>query len=315
MNYNSLTDSSLIKRIDVSFGSIKKLPILPLNLEILFADDNPDLELDPICPTILPSTLRILSICLTGITIIGDWLPDNLEELYISDNPGIILPSKLPTSLSTFVSNSCELEEFTTELPPCLLVLSLDGNFLQNINSTLPDSLHTLVLSNNVLEKLPSLPSSLQKLIINNNKLEFLPNIPDCITYLNCAENTIKRFPTLPDILEQSHSRFIWFGNPLVYEFHNKRFGIVEYINRTNSFVKLVCRIRIRALIQNYLDHLIDRKRIIDPYNTCVKSKSYNSSLSSFSCYSCTSTISAASSYVEMDNLDIFEDIDDYLMV
>ena len=304
MNYNSLTDASHIKRIDVSFGSIKQLPILPLNLEIFIADDNPELELDPICTPKLPSTIRILSICLTGITIIGDWLPDTLEELYISDNPGIILPQKLPRSLSTLVANSCDLEEFTTELPPSLLTLSIDGNYLQEINSILPNGLNTLVASNNFLEQLPSLPSSLQTLIINNNQLEFIQTIPDNITHLNCAENNIKRLPTLPNTLKQEYSKLILFGNPLIYEFHNRRIRIAEYINKTNRFVELFCSIRIK----NFLSTLVERKHHF---------KTYRVSLSSLSCYSFTSCSSLLSSpsYVDIDHWDVLDDIDEYLMI
>ena len=301
MNYNSLTDASHIKRIDVSFGSIKQLPILPLNLEIFIADDNPELEFDPICPPTLPSTIRILSLCLTGITIIGDWLPNTLEELYLSDNPGITLPHKLPRFLSTLVANSCELEEFTTELPPSLLTLSLDGNYLQEIQSVLPNRLHTLVVSNNFLETLPHLPSSLQTLNINNNQLEILPNIPENITYLNCAENHIKRFPMLPNTLIQA--KFIWFGNPLIYEFHNKRIGVVEYINKTNRFIELVCGI----CIKNLLYGLIERKRKVPIKNI----KTSMSSVSSLSCYSLEST----PSYVDVEPWDILEEMDEYLMI
>lgn len=243
MNYNLLENGTTITHIDICFGNIKKVPILPLKLETLYVDNNFDLKELPN----IPSTLRILSICLTGIQeLVG--LPDTLEELYISENPGIQLNS-LPSNLKIFIADLCELESIPDPLPRKLLTLSVDANYLEQLPK-LPDTLDTLVVSNNQLSKLPSLPIGLKILSIQNNFIKNLPKLfPPKLRDFNCAENYLTRIPTLPESLEN----FVFFGNPLIYEFHNKQFSPKEYVNKINKFIYFMSLSTIRYWMIRWL--------------------------------------------------------------
>lgn len=243
MNYNLLENGTTITHIDISFGNIKTIPILPLKLETLYVDNNFDLEELPR----FPSTLRILSICLTGVQeLVG--LPDTLEELYISENPGILV-DRLPPNLRIFIADLCELESIPEPLPKGLVVFSVDANYLEWLPE-LPETLETLVASNNQILQLPSLPIGLKVLSIQNNFIKNLPKaLPPTLQDFNCAENYLKRLPWLPELVET----FIFFGNPLIYEFHNKRISPKEYVNKTNKFIYLMSLSTIRNWMLRWL--------------------------------------------------------------
>lgn len=249
MNYNLLENGNNITRIDISFGNIKALPILPLNLEILHADNNFELE----CIPVFPIGLRVLSICLTGITYLTG-LPNTLEELYVSENPGITIDN-LPSNLKTFIANSCELERVPT-LPEGLLTLMVDGNYLEEL-PTLPSTIQILIASNNELLLVPVDITNLTELtvlLIQNNVIRWLPPLPHRLKELNCAENNLKRLPMLPETLTD----FVFFGNPLIYEFHNKRVSSKDYVNAVNRFVRFMSLSRIRRWIFDYIEKTKD---------------------------------------------------------
>jgi len=255
MNYNLIDKGPDITRIDISFGSVKKIPILPLKLERLYADNNPELEEFPI----MPSTLLVLSICLTGVCVLPP-LPKTLEELYISDNPGIIV-EWLPENLKIFVADSCELE-LLPELPSQLTTLSVDNNYLECL-PILPETLETLIISNNEFEHLSTpLPENLKICLLQNNRLNKLPRLPSTLLELNCSENELSRLPYLPSGLTD----FTYFGNPLIYEFHNNRFSKIDYINKINRFVAIF----FESVIRDYLYKTITKRKTI-PTDFCNK--------------------------------------------
>lgn len=246
MNYNLLKDGKEITRIDVSFGKIKTLPILPLCLEVLIADNN--LRLESLPATSLPLTLRVLSICLTGIQELAG-IPETLEELYVSENPGLQLGETLPANLKILVADSCELETLPCSLPPRLTTLSVDGNYLQTLPE-LPWSIETVIASNNQLVLVSpgtcdfSVYRNWKVWLIQNNVLRRLPwTLPPFLVELNCAENNLKRLPMLPETLVD----FVSFGNPWVYEFHQqpKRISARDYVNGVNRFVRFMAKERI----------------------------------------------------------------------
>lgn len=245
MNYNLIEKGTDITRIDISFGSVKKLPILPLKLEKLYADNNPELEEFPI----IPSTLLILSICLTGVSVLPP-LPNTLQELYISDNPGIIV-QWLPDSLKIFIANSCELD-YIPELPSELITLSVDANYLEKL-PRLPNTLKTLVASNNELDHLSTcLPNELTICLVQNNVLKTLPSLPHTLLELNCAENCLSMLPHIPPKIVT----FIYFGNPLLYDFHEKT-NIIEKLNNIHMFVKK----RALSTISQFIYSIVSNKR------------------------------------------------------
>lgn len=253
MNYNLLENGTTITRIDVSFGNIKALPILPLHLETLVADHNFRLEEIPT----LPWTLRVLSICLTGVQCLSG-LPNTLEELYVSENPGIGLSSlMLPQNLKVLVADCCELEDLPSVLPSGLVTLSVDGNYLEMLPE-LPSTLQTLIASNNQLCEVSASVSMLPMLSvlqIHNNLLRCLPPLPGSLRELNCSENHLTRLPMLPESLEV----FVFFGNPLVYEILHKRICPQDYINGINRFARFVARERIYNKVRSWM---IQRKRL-----------------------------------------------------
>jgi hypothetical protein len=290
MNYNLIDKGTDITRIDISFGSVKKMPILPLKLEKLYVDNNLDLEELPM----LPCTLRVLSICLTAVYKLPP-LPETLEELYVSDNPGIIIDS-LPKNLKIFVANSCELESIPL-LPAGLTTLSVDANYLEFL-PTLPSTIQTLIASNNELLYLEStFISNLSVCMLNNNCLKRLPSfqIPSKLIDLNCAENNLKRLPNIPLGIRN----FVWYGNPLIYEFHNKKIKDAEYVNRINRFVEMVAL----STIKHFLIRIIHKKRIEyykHPFCKSISSlsSSYGSSFSLSSLGSCSETWNAEEEFV-----------------
>jgi Leucine-rich repeat (LRR) protein len=246
MNYNLLENGNNITRIDISFGEIKRMPILPLNLEILIADNNFSLE----SLSFIPPTLRVLSICLTGIQFLTS-LPNTLEELYVSENPGILI-DKLPMNLKIFVANCCELEELPV-LPPRLLDLEVDGNYLEDLPTYLPPTIKTIIASNNQILRISTSIADLNNLsvlMIQNNVIRVLPPMPPYIKELNCAENNLKRLPSLPDSLIS----VVFFGNPLIYEFDHQRVSSKDYINKINRFVSFyylsILRMRITDFVK-----------------------------------------------------------------
>jgi Leucine-rich repeat (LRR) protein len=246
MNYNLIENGTDIIRIDISFGHIKTLPILPLKLEELCADNNFDLEELPA----LPSTLRILSICLTGVKDL-QWLPETLEELYISENPDIHIGT-LPSRLEILFADSCELE-MLPHLPSGLKMLSVDANYLVELEG-LPDSLETLVASNNEIIRISTIPTNLRVALIHNNVIKRLPELPAGLIELNVSENNLRRLPMLPASL----FNFVYFGNPLIYEFHHKRMRPRDYVNGVNRFVQMMAVWRLqRWTIANVYRNLL----------------------------------------------------------
>jgi hypothetical protein len=247
MDYNLMENGTTITRIDVSFGKIKTLPILPLHLEILVADNNFRLEEIPK----LPMSLRVLSICLTSVQCLSG-LPPTLEELYVSENPGIQLPAVLPQNLQILVADCCELEVLPV-LPSCLTTLSVDGNHLEKLPE-LPSTIQTIIASNNQLLQVSQTPElsklrGLSVLYIHNNVLRRLPELPPTLLELNCSENNLKRLPVLPASLQV----FVFFGNPLVYEILHKRIRSHEYINRINHFSRFMATEVIRKNVFSWI--------------------------------------------------------------
>jgi Leucine-rich repeat (LRR) protein len=275
MNYNLLEDSKSITRIDISFGHIKNLPILPLKLEMLYADNNFELEEIPQ----LPMCLRVLSICLTGVQeLVG--LPETLEELYISENPGIYI-DKLPTNLKIFVADLCELEFIPSPLPKSLLTLSLDANYLEKLPE-LPSDMEVLIVSNNQIVKLSisTLPPKLSVLNIKNNLIKSLPSpLPSTLIDFNCSENNLKKIPDLPS----SVVSFVFFGNPLVYEF-NKEIKPQDYVNRTNRFIRFMASLTICKCIYRYW--LLSRIKNSPTFSSNVSVFSMSSNHSSYASFS-----------------------------
>jgi hypothetical protein len=273
MNYNLLEKGTSITRIDISFGHIKSLPILPLKLETLYADNNFELEELPK----LPMGLRVLSLCLTGIHVL-DGLPDSLEELYISENPGITV-NQLPQNLKVFVADLCELESIPSPLPKELLTLSVDANYIEELPE-LPETLEILVVSNNQLLDLSTstLPPRLSVLNMKNNFIKAVPSpLPSTLIDFNCAENNLKRLPDLPTTL----GSFVFFGNPLIYEFHNKRIKPQDYINKTNRFMRFMALSRLCRWFYSYW--LLNSVKKSPTFSSSMSISSNHSSYASFS--------------------------------
>jgi len=255
MNYNWLENGNNITRIDVSFVDITTVPILPLNLEVLCADNNFNLETIPV----LPMRLRVLSLCLTGIQVLPE-LPETLEELYVSENPGICI-EKLPPNLVVFVANSCELEELPN-LPPSLTTLVVDGNYLEGLPE-LPTTMKIIIASNNQVLWLSRNIADLihlEVLMVQNNVIRHIPTLPTGLREFNCAENNLKRLPILPESLID----FVFFGNPLIYEFHHKRISAKDYVNGINRFVRSMSL----SIIIHWLDSHIEKKKTPETPNS-----------------------------------------------
>jgi hypothetical protein len=274
MNYNLLENGPSITRIDISFGHIKTIPILPLKLETLCVDNNFELEEIPK----LPYGLLVLSICLTGVQeLVG--LPDTLEELYISENPGIRIDT-FPKNLKIFVADQCEWESVPEPLPCGLLTLSIDANYI-DLLPKLPDSMEILIASNNQLLKLSTLPPKLSVLNVKNNFIKYLPSsIPSTIVDFNCAENNLKTLPDLPPTIMS----FVFFGNPLIYEFNNKRIKPRDEVNITNRFIKMMASSTIRNVIYRYW--LSSRIKKNQTFSMTFSNSSMSSNHSSYSSFS-----------------------------
>ena len=285
MNYNLLENGTNITRIDVSFGIITSLPILPLHLEILVADNNLRLEHIPT----LPPSLRVLSICMTSVQCLSG-LPPTLRELYVSENPGIQLPDMLPPHLQVFVADCCELESLPPRLPPSLTTLSVDGNYLE-ILPELPQTIQTIIASNNQLLQVSQTVDfselrNLKVLYVHNNVLRRLPALPPSMVDLNCSENNLKRLPMLPESL----CLFVFFGNPLVYEILHKRIPPQKFINRLQRFSRFMAKEKICKNILLW----VEKKRLTNG-NSTETWDAYSKNSSSFS--SMSSFCSISSSY------------------
>jgi Leucine-rich repeat (LRR) protein len=163
-------------------------------------------------------------------------------------------------------------------LPKGLLSLSVDANYLEQLPE-LPETLEILVASNNQLLELSILPPRLSVLNVKNNFIKSLPSpLPSKLIDLNCAENNLKRLPDLPPTI----INFVFFGNPLIYEFHNKRIKPQEYVNKTNIFIKMMSLSTICKCIYRYW--LLSRVKKSPTFSESVLSISSNhSSYASFS--------------------------------
>jgi hypothetical protein len=290
MDYNLMENGTTITRIDVSFGNIKALPILPLHLEILVADNNFRLEEIPK----LPMSLRVLSICMTSVQGLSG-LPPTLEELYVTENPGIQLPAELPPYLRVLVADCCELEELP-QLPPRLMTLSVDGNYLE-ILPELPETIQTIIASNNQLLRLSktfdfSNLGDLSVLYVHNNVLRRLPSLPPSLVDLNCSENNLKRLPRLPESLQS----FVFFGNPLVYEILHKRIRPQEYINGLQRFSRFMAKETICKCLLSW----VEKKKFRGGHSGGWDSYTQASSSSPFSSMS---SFCSISSFYSIDSL------------
>jgi hypothetical protein len=233
MNYNTLNNANKIKRIDVSYGYIRSLPILPLQLEELCIDDNEDLlEL----PKQLPCNLRILSMCLTGIRSLDMMWPVTLQELHISDNPGINL-TLFPQHLKIFSGNSCDFVSMPY-FPNTIVHISIANNKLVYI-PPLPPRVEYINIANNKIKSIPMMPNTVDTFICCNNEISSFKNISTNMKTFHCANNKIIRFPNLPHklTLQQFQISFICWENPLIYDF-NSAYNPVYFINRINHFVE-----------------------------------------------------------------------------
>lgn len=252
MNYNLLNNSTQIKRIDVTYASIRSLPILPLHLEELWADDNEDLvEL----PRTLPSNLRILSLCLTGIRTIDAIWPSTLQQLYISENPGIILTT-FPPRLTIFSGNSCEFNELP-DFPDTLIHISVANNNLITL-PPFPPSLEYLNIANNKIKKISKMPNTVDTFICCNNNISTFVNISTNVMTFHCTNNKIIKFPNLPlklTIQQPTKITFICWENPLIYDF-NSAYNQVSFINRINYFVEIYSIRKIQYWFRSHLQKL-----------------------------------------------------------
>lgn len=150
-----------------------------------------------------------------------------LIELDIGHNLFTEIP-KLPSTLTTLIYDFNYLKTLDL-MAPLLVKLSLvlvgieniaDNiqfpnleyfNISKNRINEMPDlqkftpKLIFLDVSDNYLEKFPSLPKTIEKLFINANKIDKIPdNIKDLtnLSYLDIAKNKIKHIPELPSSLE-----------------------------------------------------------------------------------------------------------------
>lgn len=249
MNYNLLNNSTQIKRIDVTYASIRSLPILPLHLEELCADDNEDLVELPIN---LPSNLRILSLCLTGIRKINTLWPYTLQQLYISENPGIIF-NTFPPRLKIFSGNSCEFS-YLPPFPDTLIHISVADNNLITL-PPFPPSLEYLNIANNKIKKIPKMPNTVDTFICCNNEISTFVNISTNLMTFHCANNKIIKFPNLPlklTIQQPTKITFICWENPLIYDF-NSAYNQVSFINCINNFVEIYSIRKIQYWFRNNL--------------------------------------------------------------
>lgn len=300
MNYNLLNNSKEIKRIDVTYASIRSLPILPLHLEELWADDNEDLlEL----PETLPSNLRVMSLCLTGIRNIDTVWPYRLEQLYISDNPGIIL-NAFPPRLKIFSGNSCEFNNLPP-FPDTLLHISIANNNLI-ILPCLPPSLEYLNIANNKIKKIPKMPNTVDTFICCNNNISTFVNISTNLITFHCTNNKIIKFPDLPlklTIQQPSKITFICWENPLIYDF-NSSYNQISFINRVNHFVEIYSIRKIQYWYRTYLQKINSTISTKNKENEIYKNTQINTTIF----YNCNENLETSENSDNSDNSDIFEE-------
>jgi hypothetical protein len=249
IDYNKFNGSVAIKRIDFSYGNVRTLPILPTELEELWADENEELtEL----PQKWPSKMRTLSLCATGIRTLDLMWPCTLKQLYISDNPGIILPI-FPPKLEIFSGNSCNFYSLPV-FPSTLLHISVSNNNIKTLPQ-LPPNLEYLNVENNLIVRFPAIPNTVHTLICCGNRVETFVNISTQLKTFYCSNNCIQRFPELPlGLVTQPNSRsnFIYCGNPLIYEF-TPQYSLVTLINKVNHFVEFYYSVIIACKWKKYL--------------------------------------------------------------
>lgn len=258
IDYNKFNGSVTIKRIDFSYGNVRTLPILPTELEELWADENEELtELLQKWPT----KLRILSLCATGIRTLDLMWPCTLKQLYISDNPGIILPI-FPPRLEIFSGNSCNFYSLPV-FPESLLHISVSNNNIKTLPQ-LPPNLEYLNVENNLIVRFPAMPNTVHTLICCDNRVETFVNISTQLKTFYCSNNCIKRFPELPLSLvtrPNSRSNFIYCGNPLIYYF-KEHYSTITFINKTNHFIEFYYSVIIAREWKKYLLKKKERNKL-----------------------------------------------------
>ena len=157
--------------LDLRGLGLKRHPIIPSNVEILYLNGN---EIEVL---FLPDSIRVLDVSNNFIEIIHH-LPTNLKEFYADNN--------IITSIAYF--------------PKSLKYIKLCGNML-NVLPELPRMLKGLYVSNNKLKKSPIFPSSLRYIDISYNSITDCSALPKKLLYLWCHANNLKGIPDLPETL------------------------------------------------------------------------------------------------------------------
>ena len=264
-SYKHIMNIQLNKIMDLTCSYISSLPELPNYLEELIADDNENLVY---LPASLPESLRVLSICLTGIKTLEPLiLPQSLQELYISNNSGIQIGTLSP-SLQIFSCNSCKLNQVDF-FPDTLIQISISYNHITRIPA-IPPNLKYLNIEHNQLTHMPKLPNTMHTLICSNNHIRTFVNIPNKLTIFHCQNNNIHQFPNIPLSLANSpfHKTnitkspinkvfklpFVYYGNPFLVLFNNSHntFQVIRTINKINHFIKIYSSIKISNLWKKY---------------------------------------------------------------
>lgn len=182
-----------IVSLDVQFCDLYTFPILPPELEFLNISHNRIRELPRF---ITPhEKLRIIHINNNKITNLNINLSSfpNLQEITAKNNR-IINVTYLPENIRT---------------------VNLEMNIIESITCTLPESLETLILSENKLRELPELNKNLVYLDVYNNKLEKSPifneNLENLIITHNKLTKLDKSFENIKNLKNIQYDYFISF--------------------------------------------------------------------------------------------------------
>ena len=188
--------------LDLSFLSLKKIPLLPPNVKQLNLSNN------DIRTVNLPPNLEELYINNNSLERIK--LPDTLKKLDISSTR--IQEIKVPKNLTELWANNILGGIKKIDYNSHLNLLSIEQNSLVNIDK-FPSTLTHLYCSFNNISSLPELPPNLTHLFCANNNLRSLPRLPSTLVFLVVDNNYLTSLPPLPSTLKKLYatSNDLWF--------------------------------------------------------------------------------------------------------
>jgi len=167
-------DGELEEPLYITDLNIYTLPDLPIGLRELHLRNLPNLSILPK----LPDTLRILHVSNTPLSFL------NLNEGILD----VELVSVFLTSISYLPSS---LVDFRYMKGPLSIICEL------------PDNLHSLVLEDVYLDKLPKLPENLIIFSIDGTMIKKLPPLPPRLLYFDISNTDIEKYPNdVPDTVE-----------------------------------------------------------------------------------------------------------------